>query len=73
MSSKNKAFTLIELLAVILILGIIALIAIPMVLNVIKDAKKGALKETPPKKLFLMMKKKYILFKMENSKIMTWI
>jgi prepilin-type N-terminal cleavage/methylation domain-containing protein len=71
MSSKNKAFTLIELLAVILILGIIALIAIPMVLNVIKDAKKGALKETPPKKLFLMMKKKYILFKMENSKIMT--
>lgn len=49
MSSKNKAFTLIELLAVILILGIIALIAIPMVLNVIKDAKKGALKDTASK------------------------
>ena len=39
---QNKAFTLIELLAVIIILAIIALIAVPVVLNVIDDAKKSA-------------------------------
>lgn len=39
---KNRAFTLIELLAVIIILGIIALIAVPMILNLIRDAKKSA-------------------------------
>lgn len=49
MLRRNNAFTLIELLAVILILGIIALIAIPMVLNMIEDAKKGVLKDTANK------------------------
>ena len=37
---KNKAFTLIELLAVIVILAIIALIVVPIVLNIIDDADK---------------------------------
>jgi len=39
---KNKAFTLIELLAVIVILAIIALIATPAVLNIIEDSRKSA-------------------------------
>ena len=40
----KKAFTLIELLAVIIILAIIALIATPIVLDVINDARKSASK-----------------------------
>ena len=36
---KNKAFTLIELLAVIVILAIIALIATPIILNIINNAR----------------------------------
>ncbi len=43
---SKKAFTLIELLAVILILGIIALIAIPVVNNIIYQSRKMAFKET---------------------------
>ncbi len=39
---KKKGFTLIELLAVIVILAIILLIAMPIVLNVIGEARKGA-------------------------------
>ena len=39
---KKKGFTLIELLAVIVVLAIIALIATPIVMSVIKSAKKGA-------------------------------
>ena len=39
---KKNAFTLIELLAVIIILAIVALIATPIILNVIEDAKKSA-------------------------------
>ena len=39
---KKKGFTLIELIAVILILGIIALIAIPVVNSIIKESKRGA-------------------------------
>ena len=38
----NKAFTLIELLAVIIILAIIALIATPIILNVVEDARISA-------------------------------
>ena len=37
---SNKAFTLIELIAVIVILAIIALIANPIILGIIKDSKK---------------------------------
>ena len=40
----KKGFTLIELLAVIIILASIALISVPLILNVIEDAKKGAFK-----------------------------
>ena len=36
---KKKGFTLIELLAVIVILAIISLIAVPIVLNIIDDAR----------------------------------
>lgn len=43
---KRSGFTLIELIAVILILGIIALIAIPTTSNVINNAKKGALQNS---------------------------
>ena len=39
---KKNAFTLIELLAVIVVLAIIALIATPIVMNTINSAKKGA-------------------------------
>ena len=39
---KKKGFTLIELLAVIVVLAIIALIATPIVMNTIKNAKKGS-------------------------------
>ena len=41
---KKKGFTLVELLAVIVILAIIALIATPLILNVIENSKKGAFK-----------------------------
>ena len=43
---NKKAFTLIELLAVIVILAIIALIAVPIIINIITDAKVAAFKET---------------------------
>ena len=43
---KKRGFTLIELLAVIVILAIILLIAMPIVLNVIQDARKGAFETT---------------------------
>ena len=43
---NRKAFTLIELLAVIVILAIIALIAVPIVLNIIDDSKKSSQKES---------------------------
>ena len=44
--NKKKGFTLVELLAVIVILAIIALIATPIILNVINDAKKEAAKDS---------------------------
>ena len=39
---KQKGFTLVELLAVIVILAIIALIATPIILGIIKDTKEKA-------------------------------
>ena len=46
MKEKNKGFTLVELLAVIVILALIALIATPIILNIIKDAKRSAAKNS---------------------------
>ena len=43
---KKKGFTLVELLAVIVILALIALIATPIILNIIKDAKRSAAKDS---------------------------
>ena len=43
---KKNAFTLIELLAVIVILAIIALIATPIILGIIKDAKEQSTKRS---------------------------
>ena len=43
---KRKDFTLKELLAVIVVVAIIALIATPIVMNTIKNAKKGAAERT---------------------------
>ncbi len=43
---KKKGFTLIELLAVIVILAVVALISMPLVLNTIDKAKKGAAEES---------------------------
>ena len=48
---KNRAFTLIELLAVIVILAIIALIATPIILNIINDTKKSSVERS--KELYL--------------------
>ena len=38
-NKKKKAFTLVELLAVIVILAVILVIAIPQIMNVIKTAR----------------------------------
>ncbi len=43
----RKGFTLVELLAVIVILAIIALITVPIIMNVVESSKKGAVKESP--------------------------
>jgi len=46
MIKKRKGFTLIELLAIIVILAIIAVITVPIILNVIDNAKKGTVKDS---------------------------
>ncbi len=43
---KNHGFTLLELLAVIVILAVISLIATPLIMNVIEDAKKESARES---------------------------
>lgn len=45
-SMKKNGFTLIELLSIIVILGVIALIAIPTISNIIDDAKINTFKNT---------------------------
>ena len=42
---KKNGFTLVELLAVIVILAIILVIAVPKILNVIEETKKDSLKK----------------------------
>ncbi len=56
---KVKGFTLIELLAVIVILAIILLVAMPIVLNVISEAKKGAF-ESSARGLMKTVENKYM-------------
>ena len=46
MKNKKKGFTLVELLAVIVILAIILVIAVPKVMSVITDSKKATLEST---------------------------
>ena len=46
MKDKMKGFTLVELLAVIVILAIILVIAVPKVMSVIEDSKKATLEST---------------------------
>lgn len=43
---NKKGFTLIELLAIIVILAIIAVITVPIILNIIENARKGAAKNS---------------------------
>ena len=42
MKMNKKGFTLIELLAIIVILAIIAVITVPIILNIIENARQGA-------------------------------
>ena len=44
--SKYNGFTLIELLAIIVILAIIAVITVPIILNIIEDAKQGSVTDS---------------------------
>ena len=44
--NKKNAFTLVELLAVIVILAVILVIAVPQVLDVIESSKKGSIEST---------------------------
>ena len=43
---KKKGFTLVELLAVITLIGILGLITVPIINNTIKNSRKKAFKET---------------------------
>ena len=46
MKMNKKGFTLIELLAIIVILAIIAVITVPIILNIIDNARRGAEKNS---------------------------
>lgn len=46
MKMNKKGFTLIELLAIIVILAIIAVITVPIILNIIDNARTGAAKNS---------------------------
>jgi prepilin-type N-terminal cleavage/methylation domain-containing protein len=43
---KNKGFTLVELMSVIIILAIVALITVPVVLGIVKDNDRKALEQS---------------------------
>lgn len=43
---KKDGFTLVELLAVVVILAVVALIATPIILNIINDTKKSSIKQS---------------------------
>ena len=50
---NRKGFTLIELLAIIVILAIIAVITVPIILGIIDDAQKKAVKDSGFKMAFV--------------------
>ena len=59
--NNKKAFTLVELLAVIVILAVILVIAVPQILDVIDSSKKGSL-ESSAKLIASTAEKKYAEF-----------
>lgn len=63
---NKKGFTLIELLAVIVILAIIAFIAVPIILNVIENSRKGA-KESSTLGYIDAVEKKYMMAQVNAS------
>ncbi len=74
MRTNKKGFTLIELLAVIVILAIIALITVPVVINIINNAKKGAAEDSTygvieSAKLFWVSNQASAGFETENATI----
>ena len=65
MRKKRNAFTLIELLAVIVILAVILVIAIPRILDVIDESKKDSFKSTA-QIIADSAEKKYVTNKLNN-------
>ena len=66
MRKKKNAFTLIELLAVIVILAVILVIAIPRILNVIEESKKDSIKSSA-KMIINSAEKKNMIDKVNGS------
>ncbi len=65
MKKKKNAFTLIELLAVIVILAVILVISIPRILDVIETSKKDSFKSTA-QLIADSAEKKYVTNKLNN-------
>ena len=65
MRKKKNAFTLIELLAVIVILAVILVISIPRILDVIEESKKDSFKSTA-QIIADSAEKKYVTNKLNN-------
>ena len=65
----KKGFTLIELLSVIVIMAIIALIATPIVINLIEVARAGA-KETSAKNYIEAVEQKIVSYHLANGEFM---
>ena len=65
MRKKRNAFTLIELLAVIVILAVILVISIPRILDVIETSKKDSFKSTA-QLIADSAEKKYVTNKLNN-------
>jgi len=61
---KNKGFTLLELLGVVIILGVLSLITFPIILNQIKNAKEGIKDST--KALIIDAAKDYVADNINN-------
>ena len=66
MWKKKNTFTLIELLAVIIILAVILVISIPKILDVIDESKKDLFK-TSEQLIEDSAEKKYITNKLQNN------